>query len=630
MKKITTPLLIVAILVSSLEIFGASKDNSTTEKISKPGAYQGYTTQQYKGFKYDSRYIKMRDSVPLAADIFLPKGLEKGKKVPTILYLNRYVRSIEGKPGIKWLKDPILATVSENEIKFFTSYGYAVMVVDVRGTGASFGERKMEFSPQEVADGTDIVNWIIAQKWSDGNVGSTGVSYLGTTAEMLLANKHPNVKACIPRSAIFDLYSDMIFPGGVCHGAFVDVWGATTKSLDHNDFSPFGNKARKLVRGIHPVKGDKKRTMLNEAVALHKKNFDVSAGVQNIRFRDDIQPAVNACMNDFSVHSRLKDIEASGTPIYRIDGWYDGGLAKGAIDGWLNTSNTKKVLIGPWDHGPHGNVSPWAASQKVGFNVKLEMLRFFDRYLKGIKNGIDEEPVMTYYSVGDETWKTTSNWPVKNEEQLKLFFSADKNLETTNTKIVEGPVTYNVDYTASSGNTTRWNSLTEAYMHGPSHYPDRRTEDEKLLSFTSEKLTATTEIAGAPVVSFSFAANANDATVFCYLEDVAPDSSVTYVSEGMLRPMQSKLVKNACYKTCYPDHTYKKADAISFHKDESVQLTFDLLPIAYQFKKDHKIRISIAGSDIGHFNLPEEKPTRFVVNSNKAGSSYLELPVVKN
>lgn len=630
--KHTAPIRIIlqfVLLFSFVTGYAGGKKNNTPEPatpVSRPGVYQGYSSPQYKGFTYHSYYIPMRDSILLAVDVFLPKKLEPGKKIPSILYLDRYVRSVEAKWPFNLIKDPVLTLVSEDEVGFFTSYGYAMVLVDVRGTGASQGQRRMEFSPEEILDGRDIVDWVISQPWSDKNVGTTGVSYLGTTAEMLLANQHPAVKACIPRSAIFDLYNDIVFPGGVPHGPFVDIWGFTTRALDDNNFKAFGKKA-KLARGIHPVQGDKHRVIFKQVTAQHKKNFNVASGIDTLNFRDDVQGMINASLNDFSVHTRMSQIEGSHTAIYRIDGWYDGALAKGAIDAAMNTDNTKKVLIGPWDHGPQSNVSPYAGSKKVGFNIHAEMLRFFDRYLKGIKNGIDNEPLYTYYSVGDEIWKNSSVWPPVNVRGEKIYLSATKDAVTTAVKIKSGIVNYNVDYTTTTGLTTRWNSLTTLYMHGPTNYADRRKEDEKLLCFTSDKLTATTDIAGAPVITLNFAADANDANVFCYIEDVGPDSSVTYVTEGTFKPVHRKLSAEV-YKTPYPNHTYKKTDAEPYKSNETVQLTFDLLPISYQFKKDHRIRISIAGADAGHFNVPKNKPAHFYITTNIENPSFIELPVV--
>ena len=626
--RVAVILLIITMSLCGYAAGKKAKQTSEVTPLSSPGVYQGYSSPQYKGFIYHSYYVPMRDSVLLAVDVFLPKSLPADKKIPAILYLDRYVRSVEAKWPFNWLKDPVLTLVSDAEVKYFTSYGYAIVVVDVRGTGASQGKRRMEFSPEEVADGKDIVDWIIAQNWSDKNVGTTGVSYLGTTAEMLLANQHPSVKACIPRSAIFDLYNNVALPGGVRQGPFIDVWGYTTRALDDNNFKAFGKHA-KLARGIHPVAGDKGRVIFNQVTAEHKKNFNVTKGVENISYRDDLEPVVNASLNDFSVHSRMSQIEGSHTPIYRIGGWYDGALAKGALDAAMNTNNTRKVLIGPWDHGPANNASPYSKTKKVEFNVYAEMLRFFDFYLKGIKNGIESEPRYTYFGVGDEQWKTSATWPPKDEHSVKLYFSANKDAVNTAAAVKQGDIDYTIDYTATTGLSSRWNSVTTLYKHGPTNYADRRNEDGKLLSFTTDKLSVETNLAGNPVIHLNFSADANDATVFCYLEDVGPDSSVTYVTEGLFRPLQRKL-SDESYKTPYPNHTYKKEDGQAYKSGEVVALTFDLLPISYQFKKDHRIRISIAGADAGHFNFPAEKPAHFKILTSADNSSFIELPLIAN
>lgn len=597
--------------------------NST--KVSRPGEYTGYSTADYKGFKYSSYYVKMRDSVQLAVDVYLPKKLEKGKKVPAILYLTRYVRAVQAKWPLNLIKDPILTTVSEKEVELFTSYGYACVVVDVRGTGASQGNRRMEFSPEEVQDGKDIVDWITAQPWCSGNVGTTGVSYLGTTAEMLLVNQHPAVKACIPRSNIFDLYNYIMFPGGVCQGPFIDIWGYTTRCLDNNTFTAFGKRA-KLVKGIHPVHKDKGSKLLKECVANHKNNFDVFKGLQDVKYRDDVQPLSQASADEFSIHSNRSKIENSGTAIYRIGGWYDGALAKSCVEGYMNTTNTVKVLVGPWDHGPQSNVSPYAHTKAVNLNVRLEMLRFFDHYLKGIENGINTEPALTYYTVGAEDWNTANTWPVRSITETKFYLSSDNSISTSTAQAKNGKLNYKIDYTATTGGTSRWNSVTGLYMHGPTNYSNRVEEDKKLLVFNAAPLSEPTEITGHPVVKLNLAADATDATVFCYLEDVAPDGTVTYVTEGLFRPMHRKVKDDATYKTPYPDHTYNKSDVLPVLKNEMMELEFDMLPISYLFKKGHSVRVSIAGADAGHFNLPDPKPENFTVQCG--ANTYVSLPVV--
>lgn len=604
---------------------GNKKPVVNNPKVSRVGEYTGYTTADYKGFKYHSYYVQMRDSIKLAVDVYLPKKLEAGKKIPTILYLTRYVRAVQAKFPFNLIKDPVLTTVSEKEIELFTSYGYACVIVDVRGTGASQGGRNMEFSPEEVQDGKDIVDWIIAQAWSSGKVGTTGVSYLGTTAEMLLVNQHPAVKACIPRSNIYDLYGYVMYPGGVCQGPFIDVWGYTTKCLDNNNFKAFGGRA-KLARGIHPVHKDKGRVMLNECIANHKNNFDVFSGLQQVKYRDDVQPHIQLSSDVFSIHTNREKIANSGTAIYRIGGWYDGALAKSCVEGYMNSANTVKVLVGPWDHGPQSNVSPYAHTKQVNLNVCLEMLRFFDYYLKGIDNGINTEPAITYYTVGAEDWNSANTWPVRSTETKQLFLSTDNTLSSVNTTAKTGNINYKIDYTTTTGGTSRWNSVTGMYMHGPTNYSNRAAENKKLLCFTAAPLLQPTEVTGHPVIKLNLAADANTATVFAYLEDVAPDGTVTYVTEGLFNAEHRKVKDDVVYKTPYPDHTYNKADALPVLKNEMMELEFDMLPISYQFKKGHSIRVSIAGADAGHFNLPEPKPENLLVQCGAL--SYVSLPVV--
>ncbi len=128
----------------------------------------------------------------------------------------------------------------------------------------------------------------------------------------------------------------------------------------------------------------------------------------------------------------------------------------------------------------------------------------------------------------------------------------------------------------------------------------------------------------------NFAADSADATVFCYIEDVAPDSSVTYITEGGFRPVHRKPDSQTPYKTNYPTHTYNNADAEPYKPGENVKLVFDLLPISYEIKAGHKLRVSIAGTDAGHFNLPSPKPMHFQIMSTGQDAWYIDLPVSAN
>ena len=146
-----------------------------------------------------SPYPTMRDGVRIAVDVYLPQQGGAGApaaKLPTVLILTPYYRRFALKAGAASENSPNAAKYRD----FFVPRGYALVVVDVRGTGASFGTRDSFRSPAEREDYREIADWVVAQPWSDGVIGSTGISYLGAAALFLASTGHPAVKAIAPLS----------------------------------------------------------------------------------------------------------------------------------------------------------------------------------------------------------------------------------------------------------------------------------------------------------------------------------------------------------------------------------------------------------------------------------------------
>ena len=173
----------------------------------------------------------MRDGVKIAIDFYLPDGLEPGQRVPTMLHQTRYWRSFDYRWLIALFKDDRPRGVIGNYAERFLLQGYAWVDVDVRGSEASFGTRPIAWAPDEIKDGAEIVDWIVSQPWSNGRVGAMGISYSGSTAEMLLVNQHPAVKAVAPMFAGFDLYTEIAFPGGIHLTWFTETWSYINNKL---------------------------------------------------------------------------------------------------------------------------------------------------------------------------------------------------------------------------------------------------------------------------------------------------------------------------------------------------------------------------------------------------------------
>src|SRR5262249_26619178 len=188
---------------------------------------------------------------------------------------------------------------------YFVAHGYAMVVIDVRGTGASTGMWSGPFSRDEIADNRSIVDWVVAQPWCNGNIGAIGTSYEGGAAQFLAVSGHPAVKAVIPRFQEFDEYTDLAFPGGIFADSPVKRWQETIQKLDNS-------------HDVKPVDEDKNSRLLRDAIKDHSRNIDVYKSALKITYRDDKSDARGQTLDTISVPAHQKEIEQSRAAIY---GW---------------------------------------------------------------------------------------------------------------------------------------------------------------------------------------------------------------------------------------------------------------------------------------------------------------------
>jgi putative CocE/NonD family hydrolase len=608
-------ILLCCILVTTLPL--------TAQKI-------GTQPKNKKHFTYASFYYTTKtDSTRLAVDYYLPKNVKKGEKVPTIFYVTRYVRSLRLRKFFRWLQDPLFGQVKKKEVEFFTKNGYAVVIMDARGSGASFGNRMMDFSAQEMYDGAEVIDWVVAQPWSNGRVGTTGISYLGTTSELILMTQHPAIKAAIPRSNIYDLYGDIAFPGGIRQSPFVRIWGTTTRGLDLNDFS-FVKGLSGVLEGVNPVMGDTDKILLKQAVLKHRENYDVFNEILVIDYRDEIHPALQLPIDNFSIHSNIDRIRQSSVPIFRIGGWYDGALANSLFKGLWNNPNTERILVGPWDHGPHDNASPYAKTHRVKYDLFGSMLSFFDKYLKtdSLSNAaLNQQPVIKYYTVGEEAWHTASTWPPQNTQFQKWSFGMDSTL-VPNSYGAGGDLKVKLRYDIGTGGGSRYNSQTTLYRYTKhTGYPDRKKQTDSLFHFDTQVLDDTITITGHIQAALYASFPTEDATIFIYVDEVTKNGKVKYITEGMFRAQHRATGDNEGYVGPGEFHSFRKTDVWPLIPNEKVHLNFSLLPVSYRVSKGSKIRISFTGIDPEHFDVPAIQPPYMNLNINGNGGSYLMVPV---
>lgn len=577
-----------------------------------------FSPRLHEPYVYSSRYITMRDGVKIAVDLYLPKNLPPGARIPAILQQTRYYRSNRLHVPLDWFWNDL----PEKRVCTFTTHGYAWVLIDVRGSGASFGSRLQEWSPEEIRDGTEVVDWIISQPWSNQKVGAFGGSYEGTATEFLATNKHPAVKAIVPMSGIFDAYTDMAYPGGVHLNRFVHLWSDVTYAMDHDTFR------EKFIHGIghfayigvRPVQGDHDESMLHAAMQEHKKNYELYPSIANLRFRDD-----GTQVRAMSPCTRAQEIRESGVAIYEVSGWYDGALPRAAIKRYINIHNPhSRMLLGPWDHQGQ-DLSPYP-SHESHLERNQELVRFFDTYLKE-PGTADDTKAVRYYTVAENKWKTADSWPPPANNTV-LYLNANHSLTQSAPQESHGKDVYQVDTTAETGNRTRWNSLL-MLDQAPGPYELRDTRDQRLLTYTGIPLTEDMEVTGHPTVQLFVDANAQNGNFFVYLEDLDEQGHAHYVTEGMLRAINRKVSEypGPCSDPSL-SHTYNRSDAMPLVPGQIAELSFDLQPISYLFRKGHSIRVAFAGADRSNFEFQPGDASIVAYYRETEHASSITLPVV--
>ena len=580
------------------------------------------------GYTVDSTYITVRDGVKIAATLCFPKGIASGTKIPTVLTQTRYWRAMELRIPFRWILDSMVPNAPNPEV--VTSRGYALIYTDVRGTGASDGTRIVPFSKEEIKDGSDVVDWIISQPWSDGNVVSKGISYTGTTAELFAKNNHQAIKAVIPGHGFWDPYTDVAFPGGCYDHAFMQLWSFLGKNLDLNNpkvFRQIRPEAWLLINGVKPVNNDKDLKLLQNAISQHKSNQYVYEHTLARDFRDDKLPD-GTIFDDLSIFAQKEIIERSNVPILAWCSWLDSGYGNAIVNRFMNTSTPQIAILGDWSHGavyPANQFFPNRTFVTPTPKDKVNAwINFFDKCVFG--DGIQGKTIY-YYTLAEEKWKKSNVWPPKGHYYQKWYFSENNSLIRVEPKENTGSDDYKINYRTSTGRNNRWWAL----LGLPITYYNRNKIDEKLLCYTSQPFDSDTEITGQIIACLYLSSTHEDGAIFAYFEDVDESGNVTYVTDGEFRPLHRKvLTDEPPYKMLTPYHSYNKEDSAPLIPGEITEVKFGLHVTSVLIKKGHRIKIAIAGADKDTFiRYPKEGRPTITISRNKEFPSYIELPIIK-
>jgi putative CocE/NonD family hydrolase len=585
-----------------------------------------------------SRYVKMRDGVELAVSVYLPPDLKAGERVPVLMRTTRYWRE----PQIGWplrmlaaLHEASPDDLLDRQVAYFNQRHFAVLLVDARGSGASGGHRDMEYSPAEVADMGEVAAWGAQQPWSNGNVGTFGISYEGSTAELAAVPNQPAIRAVMPLYDDFDV-QPALQPGGVTDRLLLE-WSDAVAAMDRNEVCGAEQvkgwrcwRDRLLTPGVRPVDADPHGKQLAKMLSQHH-NINVGEAVAKLEFRDDKLGTFS--MSDISPYGWRARIEASKVAMMVWCGWRDGEGCEGTLNRYRNFSNPQVVVIGPLSHGGDFNADPLAQKHTPPVPASEEQFRmeadFFDRVLRNGRPEVIESSIQ-YYTMGQGQWHTTKTWPPAGLSGERLYFAEHNTLRAAVPATGSASDSYTVDFTASSGNQTVWHT---GIGGGDVVYPDRAGEDKKLLIYTSEPLEKDLEITGTPVMTLEMSLTTSDGAVHAYLEDVSPEGRVTHLDEGLLRVLDRKEVdpKSLPYVPIGPAHSFLRKDAEPLTPGEVATIRFSMYPTSVLLPKGHRIRVALAGADAGLFQrYPAEGIPTWTVYREAKRASFIELPVGRN
>lgn len=678
---------------------GDVESNQISSEYIAPGEVEA-PEATWDGYIRSAFFVPMSDGTKIAVDVLLPKTfVGEGDPIdsfPVVFEYTPYQRS--------FLLPQTGKVFVPREREFFLNHGYAYVSADMRGTGASFGYKSVSLEKNTaIRDGGELVNWIADQTWSDGNVGMRGGSFEGLSQLWTASEKPEALKAIIPTVNSFQRFG--LRPGGIFSGSFLEIWDDLDSTSSVNRI-PTGNEGGFALPPAPPVVDEDGDGELFDEFPIDKNgngyfaddyvwpidpnappeyadgeerpnayyfnavmehvlhpdgapgNQDASYVVKTQSFMDFSEArggqTASAATNSYGL---LPDVADSGVAIYNIGGWFDGfPRATFLTYATLAETNPSRVSMFPIYHqGISAN-----AAEVLGVPAELvgatrytelmfqEQLRWFDRWLKNIDNGIDREPPVNIFVFNGEGWRGEQEWPLAREQRTSFFVSSEQTLQVEQTGQV-GQDQYLAEMSHSSG----WfpmidnqalvfkeqNSDVGSIEYGPRFLPTNRQQmmgipetapfrteaTDQILAYTSSPLSEDIEVTGHPLIKVWVSSSEDYGDLHFYLEDVAPDGTSLLVSEQPHRVGFSKLVdddeiivnnETMDLKPDLPWHGFRKRDYTDavFADGAIIEVTTDFNPVSWVFREGHRIRFSIAAADWPTYELhpklaPQNDPT---------------------
>jgi uncharacterized protein len=493
----------------------------------------------FETIEYPDIGITMPDGCRLSARVWMPKDA-RNQPVPAILEYLPY-RKRDGTAA----RDALTHA-------YFAGHGYACLRVDMRGNGDSEGLMLDEYDEQELQDACDVIAWIIKQSWCTGKVGMMGISWGGFNALQVAAMQPPGLEAIITLCSTDDRYADDIHYKGGCLLNENLGWGATMLSYSSRPPDPV-------------TAGDKWRDMWLDR--LENEPFLPAVWLRQ-QTRNDYWKRGSVC-EDFS---KIKAATLA------VGGW--GDAYKNAVSRLVQGIKAPvKGIVGPWIHKyPHFAVP----HPQIGF--LQEALRWWDRWLKGIRTGVEDDPAMrlymmdglppqTWYEERPGRWIAEDVWPSPGIALETLHLTGEGGLQTETPSSFHAPLSSPANCGAAAGEYC-------AIWLGPEMPGDQRGDDAMSLCFDGRVLSEELDIVGAPILRLRLSSDMPMGQIAVRLCHVGPDGASSRITYGVL---------NLCHRDSHELPAYLEPGR---ENDIAIQLD----DIAYRVAAGQKLRLAVSNA----------------------------------
>jgi hypothetical protein len=510
-------------------------------------------------------WIPLSDGARLAARLWLPPGAESNP-VPAIVEVSPY-RHEDHTRRRDSVRHP-----------FFAEHGFASLRVDIRGSGASDGVLSDEYTEGEQQDVCEMLAWVAAQPWCTGAVGMIGISWGGFAALQAAARRPPALKAVVVACASGDRYgADVKYQGGALLACELFPWSSTMLAM--------------CARPPDPA------LVGNGWCELWLERLEAAVPFAETWLRHQRRDGY------WRTGSPCEDYSAIECPVYAVGGWAD-PYHQAVLDLLAGLDCPRKGLIGPWSHQYPEEGKPGPA-----IDFRVECVRWWDHWLKGVDTGIMEEPALTVWmqeppsfeELAGRThgrWVAERAWPSAQVVVSSLALG-DGTLGDPDAPACELRVASVESCGADAGAWCPWDDRELP--------ADQQRDDELSLAFTTQPLEGRLEILGSPVLVAALRSDSATCSLAVRLCDVAPDGASTLITRGLLNLA----------------HRQGSIEPRPLEPGECATVRVPLEAIAYALPPDHRLRVALSPT-YWPWVWPAPEPVALTVLT---AQSRLELPV---